>query len=112
MEQEGLTIPEWRILASLYGKVSRNLVDLCARTFVDPSAIMSVLSQMNEQNLCALSGEGSAMVITGTEGGMKRVAHLFNVAKNQENEILENMNEQERLLLLKNLEDIISNTNI
>ena len=51
------------------------------------------------------------MVITGTESGMKRVAHLFNVAKNQENEILKNMNEQQRLSLLGNLENVISNTN-
>ena len=111
VEEEGLTIPEWRILASLYGKVSRNLVDLCARTFVDPSAITDVLSQMNNDNLCVLSGEGSSMVITGTESGMKRVAHLFNMAKNQENEILKNMNEQERLSLLGSLENVISNTN-
>ncbi len=111
VDEADLTIPEWRILASLYGKASRNLVDLCARTFVDPSAILDVLSQMSDDNLCVLSGQGSDMIITGTDSGMKRVAHLFKAARNQENDILRNMSEQERLSLIKNLKNVISNTN-
>jgi len=111
VDAEDLTIPEWRILASLHGKVSRNLVDLCARTFVDPSAILNVLKQMSDDNLCILSGHGDDIIITGTDLGMNRVSHLFNAARNQENEILKNMNDQERISLIKNLKNVIRNTN-
>ena len=110
VDEEELTIPEWRILASLYGNSSRILPDLCARTFVDPSAIIDILNRMNKDNLCALSGSGSEMIITGTDNGMKRVANLFDAARNQEDKILEEMNEIERVSLIKQLKSIIKNT--
>ena len=110
VDEEELTIPEWRILASLYGNSSRILPELCARTFVDPSAIIDILNRMNKDNLCALSGSGSEMVITGTDNGMKRVANLFDAARNQEDKILEEMNEIERVSLIKQLKSIIKNT--
>jgi 3-hydroxy-9,10-secoandrosta-1,3,5(10)-triene-9,17-dione monooxygenase reductase component len=108
--KEELTIPEWRILASLYGKASRGLPELCARTFVDPSAIIDILDRMNNDSLCVLSGTGSEMVISGTDNGMKRVANLFDAARNQEDKILKEMNEIERVSLMKQLKSIIKNT--
>jgi len=50
------------------------------------------------------------MVITGTDNGMKRVANLFDAARNQEDKILEEMNEIERVSLIKQLKSIIKNT--
>ena len=65
---------------------------------------------MNKDNLCALSGSGSEMIITGTDNGMKRVANLFDAARNQVDKILEELNEIERVSLIKQLKSIIKNT--
>jgi DNA-binding MarR family transcriptional regulator len=111
VDEEELTIPEWRILASLYGNASRSLSELCARTFVDPGVIIDILTRMSIDNLCTLSDTKSEMVITGTNDGMKRVANLFDAARNQENAILTDLNEIERVALIKQLKSIIRTTN-
>ncbi|MDC0039830.1 flavin reductase [Paracoccaceae bacterium] len=111
VDEEELTIPEWRILASLYGNASRSLSELCARTFVDPGVIIDILTRMSIDNLCTLSDTKSEMIITGTNDGMKRVANLFDAAQNQENAILTDLNEIERVALIKQLKSIIRTTN-
>ena len=42
---------------------------------------------------------------------MKRVANLFDAARNQENAILTDLNEIERVALIKQLKSIIRTTN-
>jgi hypothetical protein len=87
------------------------LSELCARTFVDPGVIIDILTRMSIDNLCTLSDTKSEMIITGTNDGMKRVANLFDAARNQENAILTDLNEIERVALIKQLKSIIRTTN-
>lgn len=77
VRDSGLSIPAWRILASLYGGVSRDLPDLEARTFLDSEALEDSLLSLQEDGLCAIDDRDGTKMVTGTAEGHKRIEHLF-----------------------------------
>lgn len=111
VEKSGLTIPEWRTLASLHGGKSRTVPELVARTFVSPKKMNHLLTQMKQAGWLTVEDQGGTSMVTGTSKGQSRVEHLFELCAQQEAEALgENgKSGQDRLIGL--LRQVIKNTN-
>ena len=106
----GLTLAEWRILASLHGEVSLSFSELSARTFLDPQSLGDVLSSLEGEGLCDLSNEGGSRSARGTPSGAKRVERLFEMSHEIENRALESASDSQREKLVNWLKQIVSNT--
>lgn len=111
VEKSGLTIQQWRVLASLYGKeTTRSVPDLVDRTFVSPKKMGHLLSQMQEKGWLIVAGEGMDATVASTPSGEAQVHHLFEIAVNQEAEALGEAGQQEQGRLTSLLQKVIQNT--
>ena len=77
VHDSGLSVPEWRVLASLRGPESLSLDELSARTFIEDWALQDLLMTMEASGLCHCRGQGDSLTISGTVEGDQRVSHLF-----------------------------------
>lgn len=111
VEESGLTIPQWRTLASLHGGKSRTVPELVARTFVSPKKMNHLLIQMQDAGWLTVSGQHNDTIVASTPKGEAQVEHLFEVGAQQEAEALGSAGKagQDRLIGL--LRQVISNTN-
>lgn len=105
VRKSGLSIPQWRILASLYGRVTRELQDLQDRTFLDRDALKDALMELDSEGLCSVDNVGA--VITGTEKGHERVRHLFELGREQE---LQAADDKTLANLVEQLGTVVKNT--
>ncbi|MEM7377443.1 MAG: flavin reductase [Pseudomonadota bacterium] len=106
----GLTLPEWRILASLEQGTWRSLSDLSGRTFVEPHALPDMLASLAGDGLCALDGDGESQRATGTARGEARVAHLLSMSRSIEKTALAGTDEHDRATLDRLLKQMLANT--
>lgn len=109
VRNSGLTIPEWRILASLHGEMTHDLSELAARTFIDPVSLADMVQSMEEQGLCSTTAETPQ--VTGTPAGHERVEHLFALGAKQDIEAIKGAGDDARQQLVTLLQQVISNTN-
>lgn len=105
VRDSGLTIPQWRILASLYGRVERDFADLQQRTFLDKDALDDAITVLAREGLCQRKTGGQR--ITGTESGHERVRHLFDLGRAQE---LQAADETTLTHLIEQLALVVRNT--
>ncbi len=105
VRDSGLSIPQWRILASLYGQVSRTRQDLQDRTFLDRESLHDCLAQLEKSRLCVVSAENNT--VSGTEAGHERVRHLFELGQAQERDAVGGKSLDE---LIDHLAEIVKNT--
>ncbi|MEM7258669.1 MAG: flavin reductase [Pseudomonadota bacterium] len=105
VRDSGLSIPQWRILASLYGGVSRQFEDLQQRTFLDSEALHDALVVLERDGLCRIEGNGTQAA--GTDSGHERVRHLFDLGRAQE---LRATDENTLALLIQHLSEVVKNT--
>ncbi len=112
VESSGLTIPQWRILASLYDCHTRSYSDLVARTFVSPKKMNNLLLQMQGLGWLTLSGESGSGSITGTKAGHEMVADLFDLSAKQEDQALGDAGKAGQTKLIELLRKVIANTNV
>ena len=111
VQQSGLSVPEWRVLASLQGQVTRSLPDLSARTFINPEGLMELLQRMAAQDLCALCPDpDGTMRATGSAAGEARVAKLFALEEEQKNRALAGLPPEQSAQLIPLLQHIIART--
>ena len=109
VREAGLTIAEWRILASLHGGAGRDLHDLAARTFVDPKALRDHVSDLEGRGWLEASRSGEWR-IRATRSGDERVRHLFALSTGLEKRALGSDDPAAKKPLLEGLRRIISNT--
>lgn len=121
VHSSGLSVPEWRILASLHSNARRKLPELAARTFIDPYVLLDMLIPMREAGLCDITGnieqEHTKIEVTGTSSGHARVEHLFKLAHAQALSAVEdsgraesNAEHPELDVLVSLLQKVITNT--
>ena len=110
VRESGLTVPEWRVLATLHGGVARKIDDLAARTFVDPKALHDMLADMAHMGLCSVDREDDQLVIFSTEDGEARVSHLFALGNDLERDALKGGAKGDLNVLIGQLQRIIENT--
>ncbi len=111
VQESGMSVPEWRILASLHGGAPRTLSELAVRTFIEPHVLTDMIDEMVEHGLCVCSGAGEAITVKGTAAGQEKVEHLFQLGSDQENAAMgENPSDNLRQLITL-LQSVISNTN-
>ena len=86
----GLSVPEWRILASLRGKASYTLDKLASQTFIEQWALIDTVGTMQDNGLCELIEKGpqAEWRVSGTQLGHDRVQHLFDLGATMEKEAL------------------------
>ena len=106
----GLTLAEWRILASLHGEVSLSYQELSARTFLDPRSLSDNLISLAGEGLCKLIEANGMRSATGTQDGAERVEQLFELSHQIERDALGSAPEQQREELIDRLRQIVSNT--
>ncbi|MEL6948203.1 MAG: flavin reductase [Pseudomonadota bacterium] len=131
VEEAGLTLPQWRILASLYGERELSYSDLAARVFLNTNKLDRLLMELSEQGLCKVigksggksrdesrdesgdksSGTGDTRTIRGTRAGHDRVSPLFALSTDTEEAALGATDPESRQNLTKMLERIVTNTN-
>lgn len=114
VEESGLTIPQWRILASLHGGKTRPVPDLVARTFVSPKKMAHLLKQMQQAGWIEVRGETTNALVTSTSRGQSEVEHLFELAASQESDALgdgANGGKTDQDRLISYLRQVIANTN-
>lgn len=111
VRDSGLTIPAWRILASLYGGVSRDLPDLEARTFLDTEALSDSLVSLQQDGLCVVSEAEGMKRVTGTDDGHKRVEHLFSHGEELDKAAVGKSGEAGLQQLITQLAEVVRNTN-
>ena len=105
VRDSGLSIPQWRILASLYGRVSRTQQDLQDRTFLDPEALNDSLVRLQQHQLCQVNESDGT--VSGTDAGHERVRHLFELGQAQERDAVGTKSLDE---LIDHLAEIVKNT--
>lgn len=106
----GLTLTEWRILASLHGVEERGLPDLATRTFVDPEAVQDILAQLADDGLCTINGSGADLVVRETSAGRDRVEHLFELGTEIEKQAIGSDDPRALTGLIEKLRKVIANT--
>lgn len=111
VRDSGLSIPAWRILASLFGNVSRNLPDLEARTFLDADALSDVLVSLQQDGLCVVNEADGVKYVTGTDTGHKRIEHLFEQGEKLDKAAIGESGEQGLQQLITQLAEVVRNTN-
>lgn len=84
VRDSGLTVAQWRILASLHGQSTLALSVLAEQTFLDPKSLEDILCFLQDDGLCVVSGEANTKTAQGTKSGHERVIHLFDLAREQE----------------------------
>ncbi len=108
--EAGLSVPQWRILASLFGMKTRTLADMVRRTFVSPRKLHNLLQDMHAEGLLTFTEADGRGSVSGTLAGQKRVEHLFELGKKQEEEALAGAASGELEQLLVVLKRIIAQT--
>ena len=106
VRDSGLTVPAWRVLASLYGQTSRDLPDLASRTFMDRAILQDLLAVLEADGLCKVQDMQFA---TGTLAGHQRVEHLFALGADLELAALGNSRDQVADLITL-LAEVVKNT--
>lgn len=106
----GLTLAEWRILASLYGEVSLSFFELSARTYLDPQSLSDIITSLESEGLCNLSTKGGLRSARGTACGAQRVERIFELSHDIESRALENVSPSQREALVNRLKKIVSRT--
>ncbi|MDD9908453.1 MAG: flavin reductase [Ahrensia sp.] len=110
VRDSGLTVGEWRILASLHGEASRSYSELMARTFLDPQSLGDILRSLEADGLCRLSEQDGASFASGTAQGASRVEKLFALSHAIERKALSDAGDEDREVLIEGLKQIVSNT--
>jgi len=111
VEEAGLTIPEWRTLASLHGGKSRSVSELVARTFVSPKKMNNLLIQMKQSGWLTVEDGSDGQVVTGSAKGQSQVEHLFELCAQQESDALGEAGKSGQDRLIGLLRQVIENTN-
>ncbi len=111
VSDSGLTIPEWRVLASLHGPVVRDIDELSVRTFIDLTTLSDMVHAMAEQNLCTIHPSVASVKIAGTQKGHDRVSHLFDEGAAIETKALGESDGDDANQLKSLLRKIVRNTN-
>lgn len=108
----GLSVPEWRILASLRGKASYSLEKLAAQTFIEQWALGDTIGTMQDNGLCEVqeSGPQPQWLVTGTQIGHERVEGLFELGAKMENEALAGAGDESVVELTRLLRHIMNHT--
>ncbi len=108
----GLSIPEWRVLASLHGKATHTLEKLASQTFIEQFALVDTLAALRDNGLCEFTQEGKQpeWLVTGTQSGHERVQHLFDLGAAMEKEALAGAGEESVVELTQLLRQITDNT--
>ena len=110
VRSSGLTVPAWRVLASLYGQASRDLPDLASRTFIDKEILTDLLELLKSEGLCEVHQNNDALTAIGTRAGHERVEHLFALGAEQEKTALCDSGEQGLSELIALLAEVVKNT--
>ncbi|MEO1398009.1 MAG: flavin reductase [Pseudomonadota bacterium] len=110
VEAAGLTLPQWRVLASLYGQRRRTYEDLASRTFVNTQKLDRLLVELERDGLCSVSGHGEGRVVDGTRSGHARVEPLFVLSQRHEQTALDSSSPEARQRLVQLLQTIVANT--
>jgi len=110
VRQTGLTVPQWRILASLHGGARREMPGLAVRTFIDPPILQDMIEKMQEDGLCSVSSSGNTTLVVATEYGEQR--HLFTLSIEQERSALGDGHTADLQQLIDLLRTVIANTDI
>ena len=110
VRDSGLSIPSWRILASLYGNVSRDLPDLEARTFLDTESLTDALVSLQRDGLCVVD-ETDRVRVTATKDGHERVQHLFSHGATLDNAAIGEAGKEGVERLVSMLVEVVKNTN-
>lgn len=110
VRSSGLTVPAWRVLASLYGQVSRDLPDLANRTFIDKEILVDLLYLLKAEGLCEIHLHNDELTASGTRAGHVRVQHLFALGAEQEKAALRDSGEQGLSTLITLLSEAVKNT--
>lgn len=82
--RSGMTVSQWRVLASLHGRETREFTDLVARTFVEPDVLPDLLEGLEEKGLCQVSSSGGGTLVTGTQSGHETVERFFELGRSLE----------------------------
>ncbi len=110
VRNNGLTLGEWRISASLFGGATRTLAELAARTFLDPVSLMDIVKTMEEDGLCKLSDSEAGCTVTGTAKGTEQIKHLFDLSNQIESNAIDGATADEKEVLFKLLKRIVAKT--
>ena len=92
VREAGLTLGEWRVLASLSGGARVDRATLARRTFQDPESLSDTLAGLAEAGLCAVDGTQ----VRGLPEGDRRVARIFAQARRLEDALTGTMDRHER----------------
>lgn len=111
VRDSGLTIPAWRILASLYGNVSRDLPELEVRTFLDTESLSDALVSLQQDGLCIVDDTEGVKSVTGTPDGHKRVEHLFTHGAKLDKTAVGEFGDKGLQQLITMLSEVVRNTN-
>lgn len=110
VRSSGLTVPAWRVLASLYGQTARQLPDLANRTFIEKEILTDLLQLLKEEGLCELQYNDGELMAVGTQAGHERVQHLFALGAEQEKSALAHTGDQGLSDLIALLAEVVRNT--
>ncbi|OED41140.1 hypothetical protein AB833_10300 [Chromatiales bacterium (ex Bugula neritina AB1)] len=110
VRDSGLSVPEWRLLASLHGGACHNLPDLATRTFIDPESLSDMVTSMEENGLCIVTDSNGELEVAGTSAGHDRVEHLIKLGQKQDALALDGADDNALSDLIKLLHRVVLNT--
>ena len=110
VRDSGLTVPAWRVLASLYGQAERDLSDLAQRTFIESEVLSDLLEILQADGLCKTETRQGRVYALGTHAGHERVEHLFALGAQQEKAALNESGDEGVSNLIALLAEVVKNT--
>src|SRR5579872_800905 len=114
LDKEGIAIPEWRILISLYNKDASNIVELAEFIEVDKGAVSRVLDKLESNELVVRQPgkDRRSSIVCLTKKGEELTPKLAKLAELNEKEFFSCLSKEDEKQLKKILKKLLLHAGI
>jgi DNA-binding MarR family transcriptional regulator len=108
--EAGLTVAEWRVLASLHGNSGETIGALCRLALLKQPTLSKLVQRLEAEDLVArrdTDGDRRQTIVTSTAKGQARVAALVAKARVHQQEVLKPFGENNSRDLIRTLKDLV-----
>lgn len=106
----GLTVAEWRVLASLHGSAGETIGTLCRLALLKQPTLSKLVQRLEAEDLVArrdTDDDRRQTIVTSTAKGRARVAALIDKAGAHQREVLKPFGDSNSRELIRTLKDLV-----
>lgn len=106
----GLTVAEWRVLASLHGSAGETIGTLCRLALMKQPTLSKLVQRLEADSLVIrrdTEGDRRQTIVSSTAKGRARIAALIRKAQAHQQEVLKPFGKENSRKLLRTLQDLV-----